>query len=106
MGLKDKIRGTSTSIKEQLEYMKKDSKYLKKIIQSKKVVLFKTDATAILIRKKGNEEDFFKEYDKLTGEGYESTQAFSLAIDNPHMALSLVSENNRNIITLVSMQNS
>ncbi len=36
MGLKDKIQGTSTSIKEQLEFMKKDSKYLKKIIQSKK----------------------------------------------------------------------
>ena len=70
MGLKDKIQGTSTSIKEQLEYMKKDSKYLKKIIQSKKIVLIKTDATAILVRKKGNEEDFFKEYDKITKEGY------------------------------------
>jgi len=70
MGLKDKIQGTSTSIKAQLEYMKKDSKYLKKIIQSKKIVLIKTDATAILVRKKGNEEDFFKEYDKITKEGY------------------------------------
>jgi len=70
MGLKDKIQGTSTSMKEQLEFMKKDSKYLKKIIQSKKIVLIKTDATAILVRKKGNEEDFFKEYDKITKEGY------------------------------------
>ena len=105
MGLKDKILGTNTSIKEQLEYMKKDSKYLKKIIQSKKIVLIKTDEKAILIRKKGNEENFFKEYEKLIGEGYESTQAFSLDMDNPHRALSLVSENNRNVITIVGMQN-
>ena len=70
MGLKDKIQGTGTSIKEQLDYMKKDSKYLKKIIQSKEIVQIKTDATAILVRKKGNETEFFKEFDKITKEGY------------------------------------
>jgi len=38
---------------------KKDSKYLKKIIQSKKIVLIKTDATAILVRKKRKRGRFF-----------------------------------------------
>ncbi|MFZ8907910.1 MAG: hypothetical protein ACO2Y5_05225 [Nitrosopumilaceae archaeon] len=70
MGLKDKVQDTSGSIKDQLEYMKKDSKYLKKFIQSKKVVQIKTEATAILVRKKGNEDEFFKEFDKITKDGY------------------------------------
>ena len=70
MGLKNKIKGTHDSIKDQLDYIKKDSKYLKKIIQSKKIVHIKTDATAILVRKKGNEEEFFKEFDNITKEGY------------------------------------
>jgi len=70
MGLKDKVKGTSTSIKGQLEYTKKGSKYLKEIIKSKEVVQIKTDATAILLRKKGNEEEFFKEFDNITKEGY------------------------------------
>ena len=70
MGLKDKVKGTSTTIKGQLEYTKKGSKYLKEIIKSKEVVQIKTDATAILLRKKGNEEEFFKEFDNITKEGY------------------------------------
>ena len=70
MGLKDKVQGTSDSIKDQIEFMKKDSKFLKKFIQSKKIVQIKTEATAILVRKKGNEEEFFKEFDKITREGY------------------------------------
>jgi hypothetical protein len=70
MGLKEKVQGSSTSIKDQLGYMKKDSQYLKKFIQSKKVVYIKTEATAVLVRKKGNEEEFFEEFDKITKEGY------------------------------------
>jgi hypothetical protein len=70
LGLKNKIKGTSDSVKDQLDYIKKDSKYLKKIIQSKKIIQIKTDATAILVRKKGNEEEFFKEFDNITKEGY------------------------------------
>jgi hypothetical protein len=70
LGLKNKIKGTSDSIKGQLEYIKKDSTFVKKIIQSKKIIQIKTDATAILVRKKGNEEEFFKEFDNITKEGY------------------------------------
>ena len=36
MGLKGKVQEASDSVKNQLEYMKKDSKYLKTFIQSKK----------------------------------------------------------------------
>ncbi len=70
MGLKDKIKGTGTSIKEQLDYQKEGTIYFKNIIQSKKIVLNKTDTSAILFRKKGNEEEFFKEFDNITKEGY------------------------------------
>jgi len=70
MGLKDKIKGTGTSVKEQLNYKKEDTKFFQKINQSKKIVLVKTDTSAILFRKKGNEEEFFKEFDNITKEGY------------------------------------
>ncbi len=81
MGLKDKIQGTSTSIKEQLDYKKEGSKYFKKIIQSKKIVLAKTDTAAILFRKQGNEEEFFKEFDNITKEGYK--MMLSEKVTNP-----------------------
>ena len=70
MGVKDKIKDTQGTIKDQLGYLKKDSVYLKKILQSKKIVYIKTEATAILVRKKGNEQEFFEEFDKITREGY------------------------------------
>ena len=70
MGVKEKIKDTKGTIKDQLAYLKKDSVYIKKILQSKKIVYIKTDATAILVRKKGNEEEFFEEFDKITREGY------------------------------------
>jgi len=70
MGFKNKVQGTSSSIKEQLSDIKKDSKYLKKIIQSKEIVQIKTNAIAILVKKKGHDEEFFKEFDNVTKEGY------------------------------------
>ena len=71
MGLKNKIQGAQSSVKDQMELLKKDSQYFKKIVRSKKIVHFKTDTIAILIRRKGNEEDFFKEFDNITREGYQ-----------------------------------
>jgi len=70
MGVKEKIKDTKGSLTDQLDYLKKDSLYLKKILQSKKIVYLKTDATAVLVRKKGNEKEFFEEFDKITKEGY------------------------------------
>lgn len=61
MGVK-KIIETTVTIKDQLGYMKKDSIYLKKILESKDIIFLKNEATAILVRK-GNEKEFFKEFD-------------------------------------------
>ncbi len=70
MRLKEKIHGTGSTIKDQLDHVKKDSIYLKEVLQSKDVIFFKTDAVAILVRKKGNEKEFFDAFDKITKEGY------------------------------------
>ena len=70
MGLKEKIKETGGSVKDQLNYMKKDSKYIKEILQSKEVIYLKTEAIAVLIRKKGNEIEFCDSFDNITKEGY------------------------------------
>ena len=70
MGLKNKIKDTGGSIKEQLSCMKKDSGWQIKLLESDKVVYLKTDSIAVLVRKKGNEVEFFEEFDSITKEGY------------------------------------
>ncbi len=70
MGIKDKIQGTGSTIKEQLSRMKKDSVWRIELLESDKVVYLKTDSMAVLIRKKGNEVEFFEELDSITKEGY------------------------------------
>ena len=70
MGIKDEIQGAGSTIKEQLSHMKKDSVWQKEILESDKVVYLKTDSMAVLIRKKGNEVEFFEELDSITKEGY------------------------------------
>ena len=70
MGLKEKIKGTGRSVKDQLGYLKKDTKFIKEILQSKGVIYLKTEAIAVLVRKKGNEAEFFESFDSITKEGY------------------------------------
>jgi len=70
MGIKDKIQGTGITIKDQLSHIKKDSVWQKELLESDKVVYLKTDSMAVLIRKKGNEVEFFEELDSITKEGY------------------------------------
>ena len=70
MGIKDKILGTGSSIKEQLSHLQKDSKWQLELLQSDKVVYLKTPRIAVLVRKKGNEVQFFEAVDDITGEGY------------------------------------
>jgi len=70
MGLKNKIKDTGGSIKEQFSHMKKDSEWQIKLLESDKVVYLKTDSIAVLVRKKGNEVEFFEELDSITKEGY------------------------------------
>ncbi|MEK0330781.1 MAG: hypothetical protein QQN49_06030, partial [Nitrosopumilus sp.] len=70
MGIKDKISGTGSTIKEQLSHLKKDSKWQLELLESDKVVYLKTPRFAVLVRKKGNEVEFFEAVDDITGEGY------------------------------------
>ena len=70
MGIKDKISGTGSGIKEQLSHLKKDSLWQKELLESDKVVYLKTPRFAVLVRKKGNEVEFFEAVDEITGEGY------------------------------------
>ncbi len=70
MGIKDKIQGSGNTIKEQLTHLKKDSLWQKELLESNKVVYLKTDSIAVLVRKKGNEVEFFEELDSITKEGY------------------------------------
>jgi len=70
MGIKDKIKNSGGSIKDQLSHLKKDSVWQKELLESNKVVYLKTDSIAVLVRKKGNEVEFFEELDSITKEGY------------------------------------
>jgi len=70
MGIKDKISDANSSIKEQLSHLKKDSLWQKELLESDKVVYLKTPRFAVLVRKKGNEVEFFEAVDEITGEGY------------------------------------
>ena len=44
---------------------------LKNLWKSKEVVQLKTDAVAVLFKKKGYEEKFFEEFNKITKEGFQ-----------------------------------
>lgn len=57
----------------QINNMKKEGQFLKKIFQHKEMVLMKTDATIVVLRKLGANEEFFELFDKLTKEGYRMT---------------------------------
>lgn len=50
--------------------MKSEGLFLKKIFQHKEMVFMKTDASAIVLRKLGGNEEFLELFDKLTKEGY------------------------------------
>ena len=70
MGIKEKIQGTGSTIKEQLSHLKKDSLWQKELLESNKVVYLKTPRFAVLVRKKGNEVEFFEAVDDITAKGY------------------------------------
>jgi len=45
-------------------------KNIKKLWKNKEIVQLKTDAIAVLFKKRGYEDEFFTEFDNLTNEGY------------------------------------
>ncbi len=69
--IKKKIQATEASLKKKIGNVKKDVAFVKEIMATKDVVFFKTDALAILVRKRGEFSKFFKVLDKITKEGYD-----------------------------------
>ena len=47
------------------------AKSIRKLWKNKEVVQLKTDAIAVLFKKRGYEDEFFTEFDNLTKEGYQ-----------------------------------
>jgi hypothetical protein len=86
MGIKEKFSKKEKSKKSTSKNLKKDisaelqedkksiaahAKQVKKLWRSKETVQLKTDAIAVLWKKRGHEEQFFAEFDKITKEGYQ-----------------------------------
>jgi hypothetical protein len=86
MGLKERFskkdkseKSTTSDIKKELGSEYEEGKKqvvgqahrLKNLWKSKEVVQLKTDAVAVLYKKKGYEEKFLEEFDKITKEGYQ-----------------------------------
>jgi hypothetical protein len=85
MGLKEKFskkdkskKSTSDTVKKELhEEIGEEKKQLvghakrvRHLWRSKEIVQLKTDAVAVLFKKKGYEDKFFEEFEKITKEGY------------------------------------
>ncbi len=75
---KDKVGKTETVKNELHEELGEDKKQLvghakrvRHLWRSKEIVQLKTDAVAVLWKKKGYEEKFFEEFDKITKEGFQ-----------------------------------
>ena len=83
MGIKEKFskkdKSSTDKVKKELhEEIAEDKKQavghakrIKKLWHSKEVLQLKTDAIVVLWKKKGYEEQFFAEFDKVTKEGYQ-----------------------------------
>jgi len=83
MGFKDKFskkeKSTSGSIKKEIGADYDEGKKqvvgqahrIKNLWKSKEIVQLKTDAIAVLYKKKGYEDKFFDEFEKITKEGYQ-----------------------------------
>ncbi len=76
---KDKSEKSTSGIKKELSSEYDEGKKqvvgqahrIKKLWKSKEVVQLKTDAIAVLFKKKGYEEKFFEEFNKITKEGFQ-----------------------------------
>jgi hypothetical protein len=84
MGMQDKFskkeksdlnKGIKKELNEEVQENKKQimgkAKTVKKLWKSKEIVQLKTDAIAVLFKKRGYEDEFFTELNNLTKEGYQ-----------------------------------
>ena len=78
--------------------MKKDAAYAKEIMSTKNGIFLKTDAIAILVRKKGETRNFLKVLDQVTKEGYDlkaQEQLTDLLPMQPHLAMIYILQNKK-----------
>lgn len=68
---KDAKKEMKDEIEEDKKRLLKHSKRIKRLWKSSETVQLKTETIAVLWRKRGNEEEFFEAFDKITNEGYE-----------------------------------
>jgi hypothetical protein len=71
MGIKEKFQNTESSFKRRLSYIKSDAGFIKEVLEAKDPIFLKTEAIAILVKRKGESKIFFESLDKITQEGYE-----------------------------------
>jgi len=64
-------KNISTELQEDKKLVAAHAKQVKKLWSSKEIVQFKTDAIAVLWKKRGHEAQFFAEFEKITKEGYQ-----------------------------------
>ncbi|AIF82590.1 hypothetical protein NTE_00509 [Candidatus Nitrososphaera evergladensis SR1] len=67
---KDRLSPIARSGISQLNVFKEEGNDLKKLLSSKEIIIYKTDAIAIMLRKYGGIIEFLDAYDKLIREGY------------------------------------
>ena len=71
MGIKEKIQEKTDPLTSKIGYLKTDAKDIKTILETKDVIYLKTEAIAILVKKKGELKKFCEAFDSITKEGYE-----------------------------------
>jgi len=71
MGIKEKFHEKTDPLKSKISYLKTDTIDIKKILETKDVIYLKTEAVAILVKKKGELKKFCEVFDSITKEGYE-----------------------------------
>ena len=64
-------KGLSEEFDEDKKQAVGHAKRIKELWKSKEVLQLKTDAIAILYKKRGYEAEFFNQFDKITKEGYQ-----------------------------------
>ena len=71
MGIKEKIKTKTDPFSSKISYLKSDVKDVKAILETKDVIYLKTDAIAVLVKRKGELKRFLEVVDQITKEGYE-----------------------------------
>jgi hypothetical protein len=89
MGIKEKFQEKTDPLTSKFGYLKTDAEDIKKILETKDVIYQKTDAIAILVKKKGELKKFLEVFDSITKEGYELKAKESVTDPIPKLNVNL-----------------